>query len=210
MGNLSAVKRIIKEDFDAKDQPLIGKLGFALNPFIEETSNLLQNGLTITDNLNMEYRNFIIQKDASGNITSGNELKTNIKGNVKAILIVGASLASNPIKLDISAISATTPTIITTSATHNLQTGDKVFISNTNSTPAISNRYGITALSNTTFQIPVAVSGAGTSGFVAYPTAMTQMPFITFTQDGNIIKINDIAGIPLLNKYNLTLLILGS
>lgn len=61
-------------------------------------------------------------------------------------------------------------TVVTTSAAHNLTTGDRVFISGSNSTPSINGSYAVTVLSGTTFSIPVTVTVAGSAGSVLAPT----------------------------------------
>jgi len=61
-------------------------------------------------------------------------------------------------------------TVVTTSTAHNLTTGDRVFISGSNSTPSINGSYAVTVLSGTTFSIPVTVTVAGSAGSVLAPT----------------------------------------
>lgn len=60
--------------------------------------------------------------------------------------------------------SAANPTVVTSSSAHNLLNGDKIIITNSNSTPSIDGVYQITYLSPTTFSIPVVVTVAGTTG----------------------------------------------
>lgn len=64
----------------------------------------------------------------------------------------------------ISSNTAANPTIITTSSSHQLETGRKIKITGSNSTPSIDGVHTITKLSSTTFSIPVNVTVAGTSG----------------------------------------------
>ena len=70
-----------------------------------------------------------------------------------------------------NSISAANPTIITSAASsggstvnHNIETGDRVFISGSNSTPSIDGIHSITKVSANTFSIPVNVTNAGTLG----------------------------------------------
>jgi len=60
--------------------------------------------------------------------------------------------------------SADNPTVITSSSAHGLVNGDKVVIVGSNSTPSIDGLWPITFISNTTFSVPVNVSGAGVGG----------------------------------------------
>lgn len=64
----------------------------------------------------------------------------------------------------ITSISVANPTVITTSAIHALETGDVVYIHDSDSTPLVDGSYTITKLSPTTFSIPVNVTVAGTVG----------------------------------------------
>lgn len=64
----------------------------------------------------------------------------------------------------ISANTIANPTVVTTSAVHSLDTGNVVFIYNSNSTPSLNGLRTITKLSSTTFSVPVNVTVAGTDG----------------------------------------------
>jgi hypothetical protein len=57
-------------------------------------------------------------------------------------------------------------TVVTTTVSHLLTTGDKVSITGSNSTPAIDGTFVVTVLSGTTFSIAVTTTGAGTAGTV--------------------------------------------
>ena len=58
------------------------------------------------------------------------------------------------------------PTVVTTSAAHNLVTGNVVTITGSNSTPTIDGTRTVTVISGTTFSVPVNVTVAGTAGSV--------------------------------------------
>ena len=81
---------------------------------------------------------------------------------------VGASFNPN-ISPDftITNISATDPTVITTSAPHGFVNQEQVVIGGSNSVPSIDGLYTITYISPTTFSIPVAVTIAGNAGVVS-------------------------------------------
>jgi len=66
----------------------------------------------------------------------------------------------------ITNISVANPTVVTTSANHNLVTGNIVTISGSNSTPTIDGVRTVTVLTGTTFTIPVDVTVAGSVGSV--------------------------------------------
>lgn len=58
------VRRLKKEDFDSKDQDLVGKLAFPLNLFMEQTHAVLNKGVDFT-NLNMQMADIEITAGAS-------------------------------------------------------------------------------------------------------------------------------------------------
>lgn len=64
----------------------------------------------------------------------------------------------------ITGITATNPSVITTSVAHGLQTGRIVTISGSNSTPSINGEWEVTVLSTTTFSIDTSVTVVGTTG----------------------------------------------
>lgn len=70
----------------------------------------------------------------------------------------------NALDVVISANSVASPTVITTTVAHGRTTGDKVFITGSNSTPIIDGTHTATVLSTTTLSIPVNVTIAGTIG----------------------------------------------
>lgn len=70
----------------------------------------------------------------------------------------------NPLDWTISSASVASPTVITTTTPHGRTTGDKVFITGSDSTPSIDGERVVTVLSTTTLSIAVAVTVAGTKG----------------------------------------------
>lgn len=51
MAKLASARRIVSEDFDAKDRALIDKLSYTINPFLDSVINALNGQLTLGDNL---------------------------------------------------------------------------------------------------------------------------------------------------------------
>lgn len=83
MAKINPVSRIVTEDFPKEDQPLVGKLAFVLNNFLTDISNSYSKGLTIDDNLAMEYRDFTVTVDSRGVPTVSTAIKSSysqIKG----------------------------------------------------------------------------------------------------------------------------------
>jgi hypothetical protein len=101
---------------------------------------------------------------------------------VSANTLVGASFspdigpANSPDQVDslgnpttpyITGVSIANPTTITTNGNHNLKTGDKIIITNADTTPSINNIYTIIRTGANTFTIPVNVT-AVTSGVASW------------------------------------------
>ena len=84
--------------------------------------------------------------------------------------------------LTISANTVANPTIITTER-HNLDTGDSVTISGSNSTPTINGTHTVTRVSATTFSIAVNVTTAGTAGHVVCNNRITASEAMSATGD---------------------------
>lgn len=64
----------------------------------------------------------------------------------------------------ITSISVGNPTTVTTSTSHGLLNGNQVVITDSNSFPSINGVYTVSNITNNTFQIPVQVLTAGTTG----------------------------------------------
>lgn len=67
----------------------------------------------------------------------------------------------------ITNISLASPAVITVTG-HNLETGDKINISGTNSTPVINGERTVTVLTANTFTAGINTTGAGTAGTIAF------------------------------------------
>lgn len=84
-------------------------------------------------------------------------------------------------RLTVSAISMANPTQITTTTSHGLTTGQKVYINNSNSTPSINGEYTVTVVNGTNFTIPVNVTSAGSFAYV-FPASLKITDGTTTTQ----------------------------
>ena len=87
-----------------------------------------------------------------------------------SLRITGNTLANPTVittagpSLTISSNTVADATVVTTSAVHGMATGDKVVITNSNSTPDINDTWEVTVLSTTTFSLPITVTSAGSQG----------------------------------------------
>ena len=81
-------KRVVVENFEAKDRELVGKLAYSLNGFADDVLSALNNNLSIEDNLNIVKKDITITLDKKGAITGGNGIKTNLKRACSGILVI--------------------------------------------------------------------------------------------------------------------------
>ena len=89
---LGGGKQIRGEDFPPEYREVMNKLGFILNPFIEQLVQGLQKRITISENLNQEFREVTVQVDSSGVVINTAKIQTAlpVKGiNVERVLSVG-------------------------------------------------------------------------------------------------------------------------
>lgn len=56
MANVPEKQQIVPEDFKPDEQEMAGKIAGAFNPYVEQLDNILDNGLTVGDNLRAEIR----------------------------------------------------------------------------------------------------------------------------------------------------------
>jgi hypothetical protein len=82
-----------------------------------------------------------------------------------ATLLTATPLTYTPTPIALSAISVASPTVVTTATAHGLRTGDRVFITGSNSTPSIDGWQTVT-VTTTAFTLAANVTVAGTSGAV--------------------------------------------
>lgn len=125
-------------------------------------------------------------------LNSANPDQFRVRTIVDTTIIVNTDKAMAAIELEgtITGISIADPTVITDVA-HGLVTGDTVIIAGSNSTPSIDGTHVVTKLTDDTFSIDVAVTGAGsagtwTSGQIDATTMPVQMVRENTAQDGAI------------------------
>lgn len=89
MAKVGNLKRIVKEDFDQEDQPLIDKLAFSLNPFLEQVVSAFDKNLDF-DNLNQAFVTVDTEVNNLGVPKLKLELKSQLKTRVRGMLCVSA------------------------------------------------------------------------------------------------------------------------
>lgn len=92
---ISAFKRIVKEDFDEKDQPLIEKLASIFNLFQEQVYYAFNNNITVDENLNAFTTSFKVRVDANGIPQGNGELKSTLKSRVKGVIVLSVRSYDN-------------------------------------------------------------------------------------------------------------------
>lgn len=89
--NIPSYRRLFKQDFDSKDQPLVERLSYTINIGFETLYQALSNRLSFNDNFNANVKTFQVQVDANGDPVGSNlGFSTTISGNVVGILVINA------------------------------------------------------------------------------------------------------------------------
>ena len=88
------IRRIRSEDFPAEDQPLIQRLSYALNEFIDQTIFVL-DGRVDYRNLNQQIVDINLRTDASGNLINPPSIRTTITGKVIGVNVINATNLGN-------------------------------------------------------------------------------------------------------------------
>jgi hypothetical protein len=83
--NLSFLKKLIKEDFDKKDQNLVGRIALILNPALESITNLMGHGLLISD-LNTQVKDLTFEVDSNGIPTHPTSFASTLNGKCSMII----------------------------------------------------------------------------------------------------------------------------
>lgn len=88
MALLNNLKRIVTEDFEEKDQDLVAKIGYIINPAIEQISSAFNKNITF-DNLSRETIQITVE-NSSGNLKIPIQFKTNLNGRIQGLQCIRA------------------------------------------------------------------------------------------------------------------------
>lgn len=102
----------------------------------------------------------------------------------------------------ITANTLANPTVVTTTTAHSLNTGDQVYIVESNSTPSINGLHTVTRLSATTFSIPVNVTVAGTAGYFKKASQAVFSDNESIKNRVYYSKQDQYEAVPILNFFN--------
>jgi hypothetical protein len=215
MAKFTTLKRIVIEDFDKDNHDLINKLGFILNPIIDQLILSFNNRITFEENLNVEIRTLEAEVDEDGIPINDIVYVSNLHNRVQGMLVLrtfNISTKSNEV-YDISDISDVSGgTTITTSSNHDFETGDRVFFDNTDCDPVIDGTHTVTVSTPTKFTIKQAITGAGTDGTASkFDSVFPQgYPFLTFSENQKTVTVKHVAGLQPNRKFQLVVLAIGT
>lgn len=99
MAKIQSFSRIIVEDYDEKDRPLVTKLANSLNPFCEAIVDALTKRLTITDNFDMSKKTVTLSVDSAGVPTTKTSLKSELSSQCVGITVLRAVNTTTPTHL---------------------------------------------------------------------------------------------------------------
>lgn len=94
MSKISNIKRLIKEDFAQKDQDLIDKLAYVLNPFLDQVTKAFNKGINI-DNLSREFV-YATVVNTAGILAPSVQIKTKLASKMIGINVIKADNTTNP------------------------------------------------------------------------------------------------------------------
>lgn len=86
---LQGYKRIVKEDYDKKDQDIVSKLAYSINTAFDSVFQAINKNLTISDNLNMMFIDITgVRVDANGVPNAPLQLKYTLPTNCKGLQVI--------------------------------------------------------------------------------------------------------------------------
>lgn len=94
MSQITGGKRITTDDFSSEERELVRKLAFILNPFIEQTISIVNGKLTVSDNLNMFFKDVTVVVDANGKTTNTAAFTSSI-GKIHGMIVISHQQADS-------------------------------------------------------------------------------------------------------------------
>lgn len=85
---LPSYQRIMKEDIEEEYRPLIEKIGFSINSFLQAVLTLSTNQITIKDNLFQEIKLITVEVTSSGKPTTQLQLSTTLTNQLAGIQVI--------------------------------------------------------------------------------------------------------------------------
>lgn len=88
-------RQIRTEDFSEDERELVSKLSRNLTPFMDSVYRVLDHGVDY-ENLNRHYQDIDITIDGTGSILNPPQIKTDLRGRVRGIIVLNAVNLVNP------------------------------------------------------------------------------------------------------------------
>lgn len=89
MGRVPDLRTIKTEDFDKKDQPLIDKLAFPINNFMQNVITVLKNGIDY-NNLNRQIVTFTVTVTPDGTPTTPVQFQNRLTTKIQGLSVINA------------------------------------------------------------------------------------------------------------------------
>jgi hypothetical protein len=93
---MSFIKKLIKEDFSQQFQDMIGKIAFVVNPAFQNIQSILNNGITLEDNVNCVIKSLTLSVDSTGVPTSPISFSTGLTSKVAHLIVTNCVNQTNP------------------------------------------------------------------------------------------------------------------
>lgn len=90
MSKIERPKRINEQDVSKESREAVAAVGDAINLFMEQVYTAMNKRVTISENLNMEYKQFKITVDISGNPVKTVKFNSNLVTRVYGMQVVRA------------------------------------------------------------------------------------------------------------------------
>lgn len=89
MAKVTELTRLVVEDFDKEDQPLVSKIARSYNLLIEQIGNAFNKGID-SDNLAQQYPIITVTVDAAGIPTPSLQIKYELKSKLRGMQVINA------------------------------------------------------------------------------------------------------------------------
>lgn len=208
MAKFEGFKRIIKEDFAPKDQPMIEKLAFPINSAMEFLARAVNKDITFSDNINCQIKEIDVTVTNAGVPKQPTSFKSDLKTISRGFVIVDVVPLESELSGVITGVTAGSSTLITC-ANHRLSTGDEIIIANSLCTPSIDGKWKVFRVSNSVFSIPAYTLTSASGGAFTRSNSPESLPFVEFSEENKQITLTKILGLKPNIKYRLTLISIG-
>lgn len=96
MAKLSNPQRVTKENVPEEYRNIVESVGSPYNDFSDQVYYALNGNLTVTDNLNMQYKDIELKVNNDGTPTLTTQYKSTLKTRTKGIQVIRVQNLTNP------------------------------------------------------------------------------------------------------------------